>query len=268
MRSAILFLTLAAFVTPPAWAADLTKIERSLRKEPVYQTKMPKYCLLVFGPEAKTRVWLVLDGKTLYVDRNANGDLTDDGEKIAGKKGLDVFGEDGEYLFKVDEIHDGLRTHKNLSLTVRKLAYFAERSEAMKKWLANVSSKRGYSLKVEVELPGWKGEGAGGRIQQLVLLWDARGLLTFADKPREAPIISFGGPWQILFLPGNRLTVGGESNLILGVGTPGLGAGTTAFLGYPGVIPETLHPRVEITYPPKNPGDPPEKRLYELKERC
>src|SRR5262249_50065817 len=61
-----------------AWGADLTKIDRTIAKEPAYKSR-PKYCLLVFGPEAKTRVWLVLDGDRLYVDRNGNGDLTDDG---------------------------------------------------------------------------------------------------------------------------------------------------------------------------------------------
>ena len=40
------------------WATDLAKVERKIAKEPSYQGK-PKYCLLVFGPDAKTRVWLV-----------------------------------------------------------------------------------------------------------------------------------------------------------------------------------------------------------------
>src|SRR5438067_1165710 len=65
-----------------ASAADLSKIDRSITREPAYKGK-PKYCLLVFGPEAKTKVWLVLDGDTLYVDRNGNGDLTENGERVA-----------------------------------------------------------------------------------------------------------------------------------------------------------------------------------------
>jgi hypothetical protein len=32
-----------------AWGADLTKIDRTIAKEPAYKSK-PKYCLLVFGP--------------------------------------------------------------------------------------------------------------------------------------------------------------------------------------------------------------------------
>ncbi len=46
-------------VLSPAPAADLTKIDRSISKEPTYQTKAPKYCLLVFGLDANYRVWLV-----------------------------------------------------------------------------------------------------------------------------------------------------------------------------------------------------------------
>ena len=57
---------------------DLKKIDRTIVKEPVYRSKTPKYCLVVFGPEARVRMWLVTDGDRLYVDRNANGDLTDD----------------------------------------------------------------------------------------------------------------------------------------------------------------------------------------------
>jgi hypothetical protein len=73
---------LVVLVSAPASVADLTKIDRTIRKEPAYQSGSPKYCLLVFGAEAKSRVWLVLDGKDLYVDRNGNGDLTEPDERV------------------------------------------------------------------------------------------------------------------------------------------------------------------------------------------
>src|SRR5262245_7872130 len=67
----------------PVYAADLSKIDRKIGKEPAYESQSkPKYCLVVFGPEAKTRVWLVLDGDVLYVDRNGDGDLTGEDERI------------------------------------------------------------------------------------------------------------------------------------------------------------------------------------------
>src|SRR5438874_3418987 len=90
-----------------ALAADLKSIERKIAKEPAYAGK-PKYCLLVFGPEARTRIWLALDGDKLYVDKNGNGDLTDDGPPIAAKV-------DGEFQnFRVSELRDGSRLHKDL----------------------------------------------------------------------------------------------------------------------------------------------------------
>src|SRR5947199_8649492 len=86
MRSHLLLpalagLALAAGLAP---AADLSKVERTIAKEPAYRTKAPLYGLLVFGPAAKTRVWVVLDGTDLYVDTNGDGDLTAPGKRFPG----------------------------------------------------------------------------------------------------------------------------------------------------------------------------------------
>jgi len=59
----------------PVAAVDLGKIERTIAREPAYRGK-PAYCLLVFGAEARTRMWLALDGDMLYLDRRGSGDLT------------------------------------------------------------------------------------------------------------------------------------------------------------------------------------------------
>jgi len=268
MRRTVFLLPLLVLLASQLQAADLTKVERSIRKEPAYQSKTPRYCLLVFGPEAKTRVWLVLDGKTLYVDRNGNGDLTDDGEKVIAKDGRFTFGEGGELIFGIGDIQDGPRLHKKLALYVRKIDYLAVRDADVKAWLAKTPQARGLSLQAEVELPGWKGDGIGGRVFQAVTLCDSRGFLTFADKPGDAPVIHFAGPWTIAVSEPNRLILGREQDLFLRVGTPGLGAGTFAAIAYDGIIPERFHPRVEITYPPKIAGEPPVKMFYELEERC
>jgi hypothetical protein len=194
MRRTFLLLPLLILLAPQLHAADLTKIERSIRKEPAYQSKTPRYCLLVFGLEAKSRVWLVLDGKTLYVDRNGNGDLTDDGEKIAAKRGLDTMDED---IFEVDEIYDGARKHKKFALYVRKVDYLATGHPELKDKLARLPEGRGCHLSLDVESPRWKGKGEGGRIRQGASFMDTRGFLVFANKPQEAPVIHFGGPWRM-----------------------------------------------------------------------
>src|SRR5262249_42695160 len=74
---------------PKAGFPDLTKIDRTLVKEPKYTTE-PYYALLAIGPEAKPRVWLVVDGETLYVDRNGNGDLTEANERVGSPKRIAV----------------------------------------------------------------------------------------------------------------------------------------------------------------------------------
>src|SRR5262249_55442770 len=92
----------------PAWAFDLDKVERTIAKEPAYQGK-PKYCLLVFGPEARGRCWLVQDGDTLYVDRNCNGDLTEAGKRVGNARGFCQVGDIRE--------PDGKTKHTHLQLT-------------------------------------------------------------------------------------------------------------------------------------------------------
>lgn len=83
MRAVPLCLAVACLIAGAlrAPAADLAKIERTIAKEPKYQGK-PTYCLVVFGAEAAKRVWLVVDGSVLYVDRNGNGDLTEADERV------------------------------------------------------------------------------------------------------------------------------------------------------------------------------------------
>src|SRR5436309_12533984 len=112
MKTHTLLATAVLLLAPLAQAADLTKIERRIAREPAYRTKTPKYCLLVFGLDAKARVWLVQDGDTLYVDRNGNGDLTEDGKRVKIKQQNESF-----RSFEVDDLTlDGL-THTGLSVT-------------------------------------------------------------------------------------------------------------------------------------------------------
>lgn len=240
------------------------QIERKITKEPAYKSK-PKYCLLLFGPEAKTRVWLVEDGDALYVDRNGNGDLTEAGEKVTAIKGDGA--DEGEYMFTLGDIHDGPLVHKAF-VQDRKLDFLASHEERVKPMLAKNPKARAYAILVEMEMPGWKGTGLGGRVRQSAAYLDVNGVLQFADRPQDAPIIRFGGPWQITLFSPQTLTIGLERDVVLGVGTPGVGAGTTAFIDYGGVIPEAAYPTVEVTYPPKKSGEAPVVERYELKRRC
>jgi hypothetical protein len=267
-------MTLRLFLALPAsfllWlnvavAADLTKIERTLVKEPAYRTK-PRYCLLVFGPEAKTRIWLVQDGDTLYVDRTGNGDLTEAGKKVTAEK--PEGGDDSGFTFKVGDVHDGPALHKELTVFVSNINHLADEEPSIKALLARKPKARGYYLLVQMELPGWKGTGIGGRVQERAFFVDSRGVFQFAATPHEAPVVHFGGTWHVSLFSEHRLTIGRESDVVLGVGTPGIGPGTTAWADYDGVIPANVYPTLDIVYPPKQAGEPPVKEHHVLKRRC
>src|SRR5207253_6869612 len=143
--------------------ADAPKIDRTIGKEPAYQTKSPQYGLLVFGPEGKDRVWLVRDGDTLYVDRNGNGDLTEAGEKVAADRKRDP--EQYAYVFEVGDLSVGGRTHKDLAIHFVPLRQYDSSSlgaePAIKAALAKDPKATAIALSVDVDVPGMKGGGVG-----------------------------------------------------------------------------------------------------------
>ncbi len=264
MRTHILLAAVLLLPAPLARAADLAKIERKIAREPAYQTKTPKYCLLVFGLDAKTRVWLVQDGDTLYVDRNGNGDLTGDGKRVKVKQQGDSF-----RSFEVGDLTiDGL-THTGLSVTQMKASAEAIGNEQewqrIKKsgpepwmWWVGITAERAASDKRD--LPRKIGYIING---------DGAGMLLFADRPQDAPIIHVNGPFTLALQDRKqRLIAGDKTMLQIGVGPQGVGPGTFAFVLYPNTIPNDAYPQAEITFPAKAPGQAAIKRKYTLKERC
>jgi hypothetical protein len=148
-----------------------------------------------------------------------------------------------------------------------KLADFADIDEAVKAHVNKDPRARGYMVAVELEIPGLQGKGEGGRVVQQAVFRDYNGLLRFAANPRDAPIIHFGGSLQISLAHPQQLQIGRSVDVILGVGTPGVGPGTMAYVFYDGVIPQSTYPKLEISYPAKL-GDAPVRELYELRGRC
>jgi len=263
-------LLLSAFVlftyTNAALAVDLTKIDRTIRKEPAYQGK-PKYCLLVFGPEAKTRVWLVQDGATLYVDRNGSGDLTEAGKKVEAKKNDDP-AEDDVLTFEVAEIADGDLIHRDLRLYSMPMSRYSIAEDSAKEVLEKNPNARSYRMDIDVQIPGLTGSGIGGRIDFGVHYSDTRGMFQFADSAQSAPIVHFGGPLHVSFWSLPTLRIGRNNDVILCIGTPGVGPGTTAYVSYEKLIADSAFPKMEIVFLPQKPGDVPVKELYEIKQRC
>jgi hypothetical protein len=260
-------------------AADLAKIDRAIAKQPAYQTKAPRYCLLAFGPDAKTRVWIVLDGDVIYVDRNGNGDLTDPGERVpmpplkASKHPL--FQEEREV--ELGDIREGDRTHTGLTLEqVRARRDLQPKDRDQREFLRQARDLPDgfmYYVRVSVDLSGPPGrtDRPAARVRQSAY-GDGAGLLAFAASPKDAPVIHFNGPLTLGLLPGQALIRGDKgAELRASIMTPGLGSGATAYLYHStrqGLVPEDMHPVAEVEFPSAGPGKKPPAARVTLTQRC
>jgi hypothetical protein len=264
IRLAVFALLLASALSP---AADLTAIDRTIPREPAYAGKSPRYALLVLGPGARDRVWLVKDGDTLYVDRNGNGDLTEPGEKVAARKGSS---DEKGYTFEVGEITPGGTKHTNVMVFVdplRRLLHgeYARRAD-MQAALKRDPQADVLHVALDATLPHLKPKGA---VRCAAGGLDLDGPLLLAAKPAEAPVVHVGGPLEVTFFDRRpALRRGRPSELVFAVGSRGLGPGTFAAILYEETIPKDVHPVAEITFPPARAGGEPVKKRFEFKERC
>jgi hypothetical protein len=248
-------------------------VERKIGKEPIYQTKAPQYGLLAFGPEGADRVWMVLDGDVLYVDRNGDGNLTEAGKKIMAEKKPDWAPADEGYAFQVDDLHVGGRAHKALRVEFIPFKRYAGTSLGKRADVQHVLEKDpnalSVSVRVDAEMPGLTGEGLGGRVVFTAGPADLNGPLVFAKTPDQAPVVRCAGPLEITFyeeLP--SLRVGRDTEMGLVVGAPGIGPGTFASLDYEKTIPRSAKPVVELVLQSSKEGVPPIKETFEIKGRC
>lgn len=199
---ACLFIAANSTVTPDA--VDLQKIDRRILKEPGYSAKQPLFGLLVFGPAAQTRVWLVLDKSKadvdrydlLYADLNANGDLTESAERFAGQV------QDNSVTFRLPDFKDAVTgaLHKDVRVSVR--------GDSSPTVMVSLKWKDGFKM-------------GGGYPEE-----SEAGYLKFADKPATAPIlwVNGDGPFRFQRWYSDKLTIGGADDLKVFVGQQGVGA--------------------------------------------
>lgn len=194
-------------------------------KEPAYQTSSPRYAVLTFG---RDRVWVVLDGDTLYADRNGDGDLTDKTER---KKSVGMY-EDGTHRFEFGNLR---------------------RVGGQKAQLFVTSGKDGERVSLTV----------GGVDYRFVT---GPTSLRFAGRPQDAPVIPFEGPLRLMPSTGRSFVPGEETSLTVHVGTPMAGGRYVAVdVDWP---PADAHPVAEVTFANKANGGPPLRVTAALKQRC
>src|SRR5262249_51602735 len=259
-----------ALLAVPTSAADLAKIDRKLVKEPAYGSK-PRYCLLVFGPEAKTRAWLVLAGAPLYTDRHADGDLThpDDRLKVhrVTKDGPNYMSSETKVFLDVippgkDDGQNAPTLKGSTRYTRLWVSHAIPREKAtppnedQKEYLERL---RQHFMTVFLRIDG--------KYNQI-------GWACFSEQPGNAPILHFDGPLTFGFGQNfgpfkQPALVRGPNpcELMVNLITPGLGkdAVVTMDTRY---VPSDVDPVADIEFPSKQLGGKPIKSRVVLKERC
>ena len=215
----------------------VSRFDRTIVKEPTYQST-PKYSLMLLGKSGAVKVWMVEDGKRLFVDKNANGDLTDDGPPIQPSDVRKLASNQWDFNYLLDAITPTNGT-RHTRFDLRRWNYGGK------------DDSYGLSLSVDDQLPlyaGWFG--------------------TFWSANREtAPIIHFGGPFTPKLLRSKEFTLGlGRRRLSLGFMNPGSGEGAESRLSID-ALPSHVVPTLNIEWPTAG-GGSPLRTTHQLIQRC
>jgi hypothetical protein len=218
----------------------LETVERKIVKEPNY-TSTPRYALLVLGTKAEAKIWMVEDGNVLYVDKNGNGDLTDDGPPIPQSK-IRTFQSDKGACRDCQYVLDELQP----------LGGSPQTNFCLRHWnYGENEDEYGLSLTLDGKVPMYAG--------WFDTFW--------ADSPEKVPLIHFGGPLKPKLLRAERFVLGSTlPRLSIAFLNPGSGKGATSYLSIE-ALPETTVPEVRIDWPVKE-GDAPVRTYELLKSRC
>jgi hypothetical protein len=277
----------------------LMLLDRTIRKEPTYQSGTPQYCLLAFGSRAQAPIWVVLDivsepyktsqkQDVLYIDRNGNGDLTEPGEKVAvtlleheEDRALTTTFSLSQATLEAWEKNPKLRFVKrytprfNIGTLVVKDGKTKVTDMVMEVAPSYIGKYRPCSLSLKV--PGRGVQSASSD------------LLRFGNSPKNAPIIHLNGPLTgrvamedgSLHIPidytggepappwyeERTLQRGKTSALYVEFGTPGLGRGTFVSLST-SEIPASVYPIADIEFLHQDATKPPLHVRCELTGRC
>jgi hypothetical protein len=242
---AIVTLTGLLIGSPPQAVPDLSKVDRTIVKEPS-KLSQPRYCLMVFGPRAEVRIWMIKDGERLYVDRNANGDLTEADESFAPteRRQFNTMeeGKPAPYRQLKYDVGDltpahGARKHTRLEIIQYQIGDAPP------------------DVVLSVFVDGSIKEYAG---------WSP----LFHESRERAGIVHFGGPMSVQPIRYRSISRrAAHPELHLRFGMPGLERTTFASLAYE-AVPESIHPSAEIEWPRADPKAAPIKTTVILSGRC
>jgi hypothetical protein len=217
-----------------------------------YPRPAPLYCLLVFGPEGKTRVWVEWRGDAAYLHRD--GDLGRWGERMECESGdwasVNLPGRWARFSTEVTSAEDGTVYH------VR----FEKGSPTN-----DPDGQRAFAVYAHVGDPA----GPGERYCMIDTCAEER----LSEGPARAPVVPFGA-LEIVPLPRQELVLGKDNDLRVYLGTFQRLEGTSYAWPYNYTLVSHFkggvsgRPVAEIAFPPAVPGAPPVRARYPLPERC
>jgi hypothetical protein len=209
---------------------DLSKIERRIAKEPIYKAKQPLYGLFVFGPEAKSRVWAILDKSKpdapnydiLYFDRNADGDLTASEERIAGE-----VNKEGHTTFDIGSFTDPVTKQEHTKMSIFLQDSRTPTVQLLMKWCDKVMIWGGFPP-------------------------DVGCFMQFATTPAKAPVLWPGAdvPFSFQFQMLKPLNIGGGEYVHVLLGHQGHGRNTFCAVSHT-FLPKEVPVRVTLLYTDK-----------------
>jgi hypothetical protein len=234
---------------PVLATADPGPIDRTLRRLPGFAAK-PHFCLLLFGPEGKTRVWLVTAGEAFYADTNGDGDLAEPGKRVysvGNYRALVPLGPclqsmwfpvpEDVRVYIVGDVFDRA-TRRWYHLTVRRLGELATAR---------------FEMEVDVR----------GQLRQL------GELPHFGDSPKDAPVLHFGGPLTLGLFTSQLIRGGGPNDLAAWIGTdvPSGTEGQPTYLVLDDWVPRDVAPSALVELPTGMPGAEPIRSTVGLARR-
>jgi hypothetical protein len=246
-------------------ATDLSQIDRKITAIPKFGAEEQFYAILVLGPEATTRVWFIADGDNLYVDKNGNGDLTDDGEPVhatASSQGTFV---PLSRSWKVGALGVSPR-YTDVEASIALLnpswrpAATAGNREHMERFMEGVGKIPHVNLSsIHVMIDG--------KLHQF-------GHAMFRTSPDAAPVFHADAPLTLGLVESILPTVlrRGEKpdDLVLAAGTPGFSgdhSGCFSYLMYD-TIPAEARPVIEVEFPSTEPGKYLKPQRFTLDGKC
>jgi hypothetical protein len=247
MAHSYAIITLAGLLTgsAPPGSSDLSQVDRTIAREPTYRAQ-PRYCLMVFGPKADVLVWMVKDGDTIYVDRNANADLTEPGESVTPIERREFMTvEDGkpspyrELKYNIGDLAPTGRNTKHTRLELTQFQTGDKPAEFVLSLFVNDTTK---------QYAGWTA--------------------LFRESRELAAIVHFGGPMIAQPIRYKSISLkAANPELHMRFATPGLERTTFASLAYE-AVPEDIHPRAEIEWPRADQKLAPIRTTVILSGRC